>query len=133
MTLPSDAQKPPRVKPRVGTAPKIRQLYWCDFWEEAQLPEFWKRRPVIIVSYKNTLSGCCTVIPTSSQEQPGNRWAYKLSTTIDGEDSWAICNHPITVAVSRLSPAKNHTPRLNEEEFNEVLGLLFSWLPILPP
>ncbi len=39
-------------QPRIIAAPKIRQLYWCDFWCDAQLPEMWKTRPVIVVSYR---------------------------------------------------------------------------------
>jgi len=45
---------PPRVQPRIKAAPKHGQIYWCDFWLDAQLPEMWKTRPVVVVSYKNT-------------------------------------------------------------------------------
>jgi hypothetical protein len=45
---------PPRVEPRLLVVPAIRELYWCDFPADAQLPEFWKRRPVIVVSFKKT-------------------------------------------------------------------------------
>jgi len=131
MKVPAEEIRPPKIACRIPSAPKIRQIYWCDFWQEAQLPEFWKRRPVIILSYKNTLSGPCTVIPTSSQPQGENQWAMPLTTTIDGTPSWAICNHPITIAVSRLTPAKHGTPRLPEEEFAEILIRLYRWLPKL--
>ena len=92
--------QPPRVQPRLLAVPAIRELYWCDFPADAQLPEFWKRRPVIVVSFKNTLRGAVTVIPCSSQDQAGNPWAYALATTIDGKQpSWAIWDKPTTVAV----------------------------------
>jgi len=120
---------PPRVKSRIIAAPKIRQLYWCDFWRDAQLPEMWKTRPVVVMSYRNTLHGPCLVIPTTTEPQPGNPWAFKLTTSIDGRDAWAICNQPSTVAPSRLSPAKGKVPRLSEAEFKEVLVLLLRWLP----
>lgn len=123
---------PPRVPNRIKAVPKIRQLYWCDFPEDAQLPEFWKQRPVIIVSFKNTLQGAVTVIPCSSQSQTNNLWAYKLVTTIDGTDSWAICDKPTTIAVSRLSAHRDGIKRLPELEFNDILAILFRWLPILP-
>lgn len=58
---------------------KVRQLLWCDFPQDAQLPEFWKRRPVVILSHKNTLHGAVTVIPCSTQAQPGNKWAFPLN------------------------------------------------------
>lgn len=124
-----DQSPPPRVAPRLVGAPKIRQLFWCDFPKDAQLPEFWKRRPVIVVSYRNVLHGAVTVIPCSTQAQPGNAWAFPLRTTIDGRAAWAICDKPTTVAVSRLLPDKGGVKRLPEAEFDEMLGLVLDWLP----
>ncbi len=124
---------PPKMAPRVRAAPKIRQLYWCDFPEDAQLPEFWKRRPVVIISYKNTLHGAVSVIPCSSQNQTNNTWAYELATTMDGTPSWAICDKLTCVAVSRLAPpGTGGIPRLPENEFNGILAVVFRWLPRLP-
>src|SRR5262245_57179109 len=93
-------EKPPRLQPRIKAAPKIRQLYWCDFPKDAQLPEFWKTRAVLIMSFRNALHGTVTVLPCSSQDQGDNKWAYRLKTTIDGEPSWAICDKPMSFAVS---------------------------------
>lgn len=122
--------RPPKVAPRIKAAPKIRQLYWCDFPKDAHLPEFWKCRAVIICSYRNTLHGAATVIPCSSLDQAGNTWAYKQTTTIDGrEQSWAICDKITTVAVSRLSTDRSGIRRVPEAEFNEILSLLQKWLP----
>jgi mRNA interferase MazF len=126
-----DQSPPPRVAPRLIGAPKIRQLFWCDFPKDAQLPEFWKRRPVIVISYRNVLHGAVTVIPCSTQAQPGNAWAFPLRTTIDGRAAWAICDKPTTVAVSRLLPDKDGVKRLPEAEFDEMLGLVLDWLPKL--
>jgi len=125
-------EKPPRVKPRIAAAPAIRQLYWCDFPEDAHLPEFWKCRPVLVISYKNTLSGAVTVVPCSSQHQGDSKWAVKLTTTINDEDSWAICDKLTTVAVSRLSPDRRGIRRLPESEFNGILAVVLGWLPKLP-
>lgn len=124
-----DQSPPPRVAPRLVGAPKIRQLFWCDFPKDAQLPEFWKRRPVIVISYRNVLHGAVTVIPCSTQAQPGNAWAFPLRTTIDGRAAWAICDKPATVAVSRLLPDKDGVKRLPEAEFDEMLQLVLDWLP----
>lgn len=123
---------PPRVARRLIGAPKIRQLLWCDFPRDAQLPEFWKRRPVIILSGRNTLHGAVTVVPCSTQSQPCNRWAFPLRTTIDGRAAWAICDKPATVAVSRLLPDKNGIVRMPQEEFEAMLALVLEWLPKLP-
>jgi mRNA interferase MazF len=124
-----DQALPPKVIPRLIGAPKIRQLFWCDFPQDAQLPEFWKRRPVIIVSYRNTLHGAATVVPCSTQAQAENNWAFPLRTTIDGRAAWAICDKPSTVAVSRLLPDKGGIMRLPETKFDEMLRLMLNWLP----
>lgn len=124
---------PPKVKPRVIAAPKIRQLYWCDFPQDAHLPEFWKRRPVIIISYRNTLHGAVTAIPCSTQAQPGNAWAFPLRTTIDGRAAWAICDKLTTVAVSRLVPDKAGIKRMPQDEFEAMIAMVLEWLPKLPP
>lgn len=120
---------PPKVAPRLVSAPKIRQLLWCDFPQDAQLPEFWKRRPVIVLSYRNTLHGAVTVVPCSTQAQPGNKWAFPLQTTIDGRAAWAICDKITSVAVSRLLPDKGGIVRMPEIEFDELVRLVLGWLP----
>jgi mRNA interferase MazF len=128
--------RPPRIPPRIKAAPAIRQIYWCDFWTDSQLPEMWKRRPAVVVSYKNTLTGPCTVLPTSSEPQDANPWAHKLSFQLDGRmDSWVICNHPVTVAPSRFGMFNRppHIPRLSVDEFDQILRLLLKWLPIPTP
>jgi|SRR3954452_17505915 mRNA interferase MazF len=127
-----DLQPPVRVKPRVIGAPKIRQMYWCRLPRDAELPELWKFRPVIVISYRNLLHGHATVIPTTTVAQPDNEWAYRLATLFDDKHaSWAICDKPMTVAVSRLEPHRT-IPRISELELREILIRLFKWLPRLP-
>lgn len=127
-----DTLKPPKVSPRVTSNPRIRELYWCDLPEDAHLPELWKRRPVVIVSWKHRYYGAVTVIPCSSLEQDTNEWSVKMEKGINGDPSWAICDKPMTVAVSRLSPGKGRIPRLPEKEFNAILQVALAWLPKLP-
>ncbi len=127
----SDAEKPPHVRPRLKQAPKVRDMLWCDFPKDAHLPEMWKRRPVIVIATDRALTGAVTVIPCSSQDQAGNRWAVPLDTPIDGRGpSWAICDKPTTVAVSRLSLEGNSRHRLPEAEFAAVLAVMWRWLPV---
>ena len=128
----AEAAKPIWVKPRITARPKIRQIYWCDFWEDARLPEMWKTRPVIVVSYQNRLHGPCLVIPVSTE--PGNEqssWSYRLSIEIErvGVTSWAVCNQPSTVSPSRLAAFRGQIPLLPIDDFNEVLDRLLRWLP----
>jgi mRNA interferase MazF len=126
-----DETEAPEHANRIKSAPDIRNVYWCELWTDARKPEFWKRRPVIVVSYKNTLPGPCLVVPLTSKQQPGNPWAYKLpyNYVSPGLDSWAICNHLMTVSVARLSAVKGTVPRLNEAEFHPILVKVLSWLP----
>ena len=120
---------PPRVEPRIKAAPKIRQMYWCDLWRDAQLPEMWKTRPVVVVSYKNTLTGPCLIIPTTTAPQGANPWACALAAHVDGRKNWAVCNHPYTVAPSRFSQIKCGIPFVTKPELNEILKRLSAWLP----
>ncbi|MDF3812900.1 MULTISPECIES: type II toxin-antitoxin system PemK/MazF family toxin [Rhodopseudomonas] len=69
-------EPPPRIAPRLKSAPKIRQLYWCDFPQDAQLPEFWKRRPVVILSMNATLYGSVVVIPCSTSANQNPKLAF---------------------------------------------------------
>lgn len=124
---------PPKIQPKLKSSPKTRGLYWCDFPKDAQLPEFWKRRPVIILSYKHHLHGAVTVVPCTTQEQIGNVWACKLHTSIDGKNAWAICDKITTLAVSRLVMDKSGLKRITEDEFQKVLSITLRWLPKIYP
>ncbi len=130
----SISDKPKKFPPKITSAPKIRDLYWCDFPKDAQFPEFWKRRPVIILSYRLNLYGAATIIPCSTSPQDKNKWAYKLNTRIDdqGGYNWAICDKITTVAVSRLSSDRSGVKRVSETEFSEILKIIFTWLPKIP-
>ena len=120
---------PPRVQPRIKAAPKHGQIYWCDFWLDAQLPEMWKTRPVVVISYKNTLTGPCLVVPTTTQPQGTSPWAWPMSVSIDGQKSWVVCNHLYTVAPSRFTQIRGTIPRVPNAEFNEILSRVIAWLP----
>ena len=127
------ASLPPRKAPKLKAAPKIRQLYWCDLPKDAQLPELWKLRPVIVLSMNAKLFGAVTVVACSTAAQTDPKTAFPLRTTIDGRAAWAICDKPMTVAVSRLAPDKsNGIVRIPEDEFNEMLTLVLANLPRLP-
>ena len=123
--------EPRRVPVRIRAAPKIRAVYWCDFPEDAHFPEFWKTRPVVVVSFRTTLNGAVTVLPMSTAPQDENPWAVSIAAGADGRPSWVICDKPSTVATSRLAPVKGKVPRLAVDEFEAVLQKLLDWLPKL--
>jgi mRNA interferase MazF len=128
--MPDSKDAPRRVEPKVTGIPRIRRVYWCNFPKDAQLPEFWKTRPVVILSYRRTsLYGTVTVIPCSTQPQDDNKWAVPLTVNFGGKPQWAICDKPTTLAISRLSPDKDGIKVVKEDEFDRVLSLVLDWLP----
>ena len=88
----------------------------------------WETRPVVVISYKNTLHGPCLVVLTSTDPQVGSPWASEPSISIDGRRNRVVCNHLYTVAPSRLSQVKGRILRVPNVEFNEILQRVSGWL-----
>ncbi len=120
---------PPRVRPRIRSAPRVRQVYWCDFPDDAQLPEFWKRRPVLVLSRRSKLHGRVTVLPFTTKSQPDNPSAYPIISPLDGRRAWVICDYLTTVAVSRLHIPGRVVPRVERVDFNRIVALALLELP----
>lgn len=128
--MPVIPTKPPRKRPQIRSAPKIKQIYWCDFPEDAQLPEFWKRRPVLIFSQRRpALTGAVTVVPCTTVNQNNNKWAISIGTSFSDRETWAICDKITTIAVSRLSINKKNVSLLNDKIFQDIVNLVYEWLP----
>ncbi len=123
----NEPSRPPKITPKLLAAPKKRQLYWCNLWNEAQLPEFHKCRPALIISTTNSLNGHSTILPGTTVEQPGNRWAYKLTTQLNHKTTWIVCNHPQSVANSRFV-LQRKIPVLTNDEMEQIFALLNKWL-----
>lgn len=70
-----------------------------------------------------------TIVPCSTVPQDDNRWAFRLRTTIDDRDGWAICDKLYTVAVSRLIPHKSTIKRIGQDEFDSMMDVILAWLP----
>lgn len=138
MPTPDDELTAPEAPNRINFAPKLGNLYWCKFPADARKPEFWKTRPVIVVSYANTLLGPVLVVPLTTKPQPGNKWAYSMpQNPIPRESrvSWAVCNHIYTVSCSRLSPIHGKVVRLDEAARKPIIELVRQWVasPEAPP
>ncbi|WP_081628450.1 type II toxin-antitoxin system PemK/MazF family toxin [Novispirillum itersonii] len=134
MTTPLiDEVDAPVGKGVIRSAPKVRAVYWCRLWGDAVRPEFWKRRPVVVMSYNNTLDGHCLVLPMTTKPQDGNKWAHRLPVNyVDPKvETWVVCNHLMTVATARLSSVKGQVPRLTESEFRPLLEKALKWMPPL--
>jgi len=136
------APKPPYKKPVLLNAPRIREIYFCDFPQDAILPEFWKKRPVLIISRNAKLQGSMRqlygnvmILPISSLEQPNNPAAYEIQADILPKRSWIICDYVAAVSVARLSPyrgANRRAVKLPAEEFDKAMEIMFRYLPDYP-
>jgi mRNA interferase MazF len=103
-------------------------MYWCDFSSDAHLPEFYKTRPVVVISHKNTMTGRCIVVPMTTKK-PTDKSAIPLSASLDGRESWAVCDHIYTIAASRLHAHHGKIARLAEKELGEILKLAHKQFP----
>jgi len=121
--------QPPRIKPLLKAAPRIRQVLWCNFPKDAQLPEFWKVRPILVISKRSNLHGHVTVLPFSTKSQSDNPAAYPVVSPVDGKKTWIICNYITTVSVSRLMQSNVGFSRLPENDFDKVVNLMLQYLP----
>jgi|GEM_PF-1808212 len=135
-----DSEKPPYKKPSLKSAPRIRQILSCRFANGAAafpngaiLPEFYKTRPVLILSKKARLDGYALILPLTSKNPCGAKNAYQIRAPITQKQSWVICDYITSISVARLiAPPKNEKARyLPEEEFAQVLALMHSFLPQL--
>jgi mRNA interferase MazF len=113
---------------RIKAAPKVGNIYWCDFHPEGvvHIPEFWKKRPVIVASRNATLHGKVTVLPmTTDEDNATNINAIELSAEVQGKldskRSWVICDHLMTIATSRLDSVSTTPPRVKGEELTTIL------------
>ena len=121
---------------KIKATPSIRNVYYCGFPDAVLPPEFSKRRPVIVVSYKNSLTGPILVVPITTRAQRENPWAIKLARNpTPGEtcDVWVVCNHLYTVSCTRLSATHGVVPRLSAAEFRPVHEMVLKWIPTLEP
>ncbi|WP_161596946.1 type II toxin-antitoxin system PemK/MazF family toxin [Rhizobium glycinendophyticum] len=113
---------------RIKAAPKVGNIYWCDFHPEGviHIPEFWKKRPVIGVSRNATLHGKVTILPmTTDEDNASNINAIELSaevqSKIDNKRTWVICDHLTTIATSRLDNVSTTPPRVKGDELTAIL------------
>lgn len=128
-------KSPGRRHLRIKSAPKIRQVFWCDYPdpEHTEIPEFFKRRPVVVLSRKATLHGVVTVVPLSGKPQMDSRNSLRMLSPIRGKTVWAVCNHVHTVSTRRLDAPAGRIPRVPDEDFRGILKKVCNNLPLLPP
>ena len=126
---------PKKFKPVIKASPRVGDVYWCNFHDETEieLPEMWKTRPCVVVSRKNSLFGKVTVLPFStSPSNAADPMTIEASATVqnwlDRKRTWILCDHPCTVATSRLRQVNGGVPKLSPNELKAVLTMMTSAL-----
>jgi mRNA interferase MazF len=109
---------------KLKRAPKPREIYWCIYPDDAVLPEFWKKRPVVVISRGSTLRSAVTVLPLTTHDQGTNKFAVNLGKQLGKKDSWVVCNHPSTLSLARFNQTGRATKRMSEEHFDQALALM---------
>jgi mRNA interferase MazF len=95
-------------KPRAITFfPTEGTLLICDFSGGFRPPEMIERRPIIVISKRESNRRTCVVVPISSREST-NPVAIVVPMLMAKypflrKDGWAKCHAPATVSISRLS------------------------------
>lgn len=95
--------------------PKRGEILICDLDTGFQPPEMGKRRPVVVVSKRESHGrGLCTVVPLSTTESHTPKWHHPLPhVQVPGWQPagvmWAKCDLPITVAFGRLNKPYRRT------------------------
>jgi mRNA interferase MazF len=116
----------------IKAAPRLRNVYWCKFPKDMYFPEFWKVRPVVVVSHQNQLNGPVVIVPLTTSPQSNNEWAVNLGRAVhENRDSWAVCNHIYTFSCHRLSAFGGKVPRISEAAFRPIHELILARLPSL--
>ncbi|MGF9562774.1 type II toxin-antitoxin system PemK/MazF family toxin [Neorhizobium sp. JUb45] len=117
-----------RYPVKIKAAPKVGSLYWCALHPEnmIHIPEFWKKRPVVVISRKNMLHGKVIVLPiTTDDDNQSYENSVELSKAtsdkINGRRCWVVCDHPMTVATSRLDFVNRNPPRIAMDELSPIL------------
>jgi mRNA interferase MazF len=127
------AERPPKIKPSVVRVPRIGELYWCDLPKDAHLPELWKRRSVVVISRNVTMNGTVVVLPTTTDSERMSEHMCKISSSLDHQTSYAICDKPMTLAVSRFYRAEpKRIPKLPVKEVDHLIRALYRVVPCPP-
>ncbi|MFD2053642.1 type II toxin-antitoxin system PemK/MazF family toxin [Mesorhizobium calcicola] len=125
------------TKLSIRYAPSPREVYWIGTFEDSAEPEFTGFHPGVILSGTKTLNElteCVTFVPiTSSEPTPGATgrfppYVFSLSQNpnpVDDRPVWAVCNHVMTVKLSRLERYIGETgpvvPKVSHSDFEGIL------------
>lgn len=104
------AYKPPKPPMTLVRAPRMGEVYWCDFSISNCLPEFDDRHLILVLKSGGYKDACHMVIPLTKQDQSKNAYGHPLTfnpSPSTARTSWAVCDQIYTVATERLSRLRN--------------------------
>ncbi len=124
----------------IRQAPAPREVYWIGVFEDAVEPEFTGYHPGVIIGTAggfNQQTGTVTFVPLTSLPPPPDsvtkvaKSKYSLMKNPHPSDSrpvWAVCNHLITVRLTRLERYKDGhrlvVPKISKDDFDNILSLI---------
>lgn len=119
--------------------PKKGSILICDF-SGNKVPEFNKKRPVLVLFKDRYNPKLVTVLPISSKKSFGNQAEFQVEcptpTDLDSaKSSYIKCNYITVVSIERLSLIKTYNAkgkinvmnRLDEARFQEAKEKVASW------
>lgn len=80
----------------------------------------------MVISRKNFLHGKAIVLPITTDEdnayyENSVELSEEVTLKINGKRCWVVCDHPMTVATSRLDFIHKSPPRIGREELAVIL------------
>ncbi|WP_116397988.1 type II toxin-antitoxin system PemK/MazF family toxin [Mesorhizobium sp. LCM 4576] len=135
----------------IKSPPGPREVYWIGTFVDSLEPEFTGYHQGVIISGAKTLNEateCVVFVPVTSVEPAkgprGNLppYIHKLSSNPSPNDtrgSWAICNHVMTVRLSRLERFYSSdgidkrliTPKVSHADFEAILDCIANGMVVI--
>ena len=111
----------------IKSAPRIGQIYWCDFSKDAIKPEIHAEHPAVIVSKKNEIRGIVTILPCTTSDNSNNRNAVEIPAPFRADaKTWVLCNHITTVSTARLRVGNKGIPRISRNLLETIKTKVFA-------
>ncbi|WP_350297323.1 type II toxin-antitoxin system PemK/MazF family toxin [Agrobacterium arsenijevicii] len=135
------------TKLSINYGPKPREVYFIGTFEDSLEPEFTGYHPGVILSGAKTVREnveTVVFVPATTEEPMKNSsgayppYVHELSqnpSPTDGRRMWVICNHVMTVRLTRLEryigPNGLYVPRVSKDDFNSILDAVMNGMTVL--
>lgn len=129
-------------------APSAREVYWIGTFIDSLEPEFTGYHQGVIIAGAKTLNDASehvVFVPlTSDKPKTGARndlppYIHKLekNPSSDGREAWAVCNHVMTVRLSRLERIigldrlNTIAPKVSVEDFAAIIDCILQGVTVI--